>query len=89
MQTQPRPLNEDVPPDRALYDERYDSPPSNADDTSGTDAHAHTFKVQELDYDNQVQPWFGWMNTKTIKKTFEKTTQYDSQETLQVFVPGS
>jgi hypothetical protein len=33
------------------------------------------FKVQDPDHD-KFRPWSGWMNTKTIKKTLEQTTQY-------------
>jgi hypothetical protein len=33
------------------------------------------FKALHPDYD-KLRPLFGWMNTKTIKKTFEQTTQY-------------
>jgi hypothetical protein len=44
------------------------------DDIDG-DAPARTFKVQTPDYD-KLRPLFGWMPTKTVKKTFESTTQY-------------
>jgi hypothetical protein len=40
-----------------------------------TDARSRIFKVQDPDYD-KFCPLFGWMNTKTIKKTLEQTTQY-------------
>ncbi len=45
------------------------------DDDDNADARSRIFKVQDPDYD-KFCPLFGWMNTKTIKKTFEQTTQY-------------
>jgi hypothetical protein len=45
------------------------------EDSDGDDAPARTFKVKKPDYD-KMRPLFGWMDTKTIKKTFETTTQY-------------
>ena len=44
-------------------------------DEDNTDTQGRIFKVQDPDYD-KLRPLFGWMNTKTIKKTFEQTTQY-------------
>jgi hypothetical protein len=49
--------------------------PVTDDDDNNADAPARIFKVQEPDYD-KLRPLFGWMDIKTIKKTFEKTTQY-------------
>jgi hypothetical protein len=43
------------------------------DDDDNTDAPSRIFKVQDPDYD-KLLPLFGWMNTKTIKKTLEQTT---------------
>jgi hypothetical protein len=45
------------------------------DDDDHADAQGPIFKVKDPDYD-KLPPLFGWMNTKTIKKTFEQTTQY-------------
>jgi hypothetical protein len=45
------------------------------DDDDNADARGRIFKVKDPDYD-KLRPLFGWMNTKTIKKTFEQTTQY-------------
>ena len=60
-----KPPLEDVPPD------------DNIDNATGTDdARARTFKVQDPDYYEKLRPLFGYMNTKTIKTTFENTTQY-------------
>ena len=39
------------------------------------DAPARAFKVNEPDYE-KLRPLFGWQDAKTIKKTFECTTQY-------------
>jgi len=43
------------------------------------DAPARAFKVNEPDYE-KLRPLFGWQDTKTIKKTFECTTQYASKD---------
>ena len=59
-----KPSVEDVPPDDDI---------DNA--TCTNNARACTFKVQDPDY-KKLRLLFGWMNTKTIKKTFESTTQY-------------
>jgi hypothetical protein len=45
------------------------------DDDDNADARSRIFKVQDPDYD-KFRPLFGWMNTKTNKKTLEQTTQY-------------
>jgi hypothetical protein len=64
---------EAVPPDQAVFDEWYAEVSDDATNTNN--AQARTFKVQDPDYE-KLRPLFGWMNTKTIKKTFENTTQY-------------
>jgi hypothetical protein len=46
---------------------------SDDDDDDDDDTRAHTFKVQTPDYD-KLRRLFGWMPTKTVKKTFETTT---------------
>jgi hypothetical protein len=73
--------------DTAMDDDEDEEPPaliskdeiSNHDfdsyDDDDDDARACTFKVQTLDYD-KLRPLFGWMPTKTVKKTFETTIQY-------------
>ncbi len=45
------------------------------DDDDNADARGRISMVQGPDYD-KLRPLFGWMNTKTIKKTLEQTTQY-------------
>jgi hypothetical protein len=45
------------------------------DDDNNADVRGRIFKVKDPDYD-KLRPLFGWMNTNTIKKTFEQTTQY-------------
>jgi hypothetical protein len=62
----------DIPPDSAVYDTWYDAI---LDDIDATPAPARTLKVHDPDYE-KLRPLFGWMPTKTIKKTFENTTQY-------------
>jgi hypothetical protein len=47
---------------------------ADTDDDNNSDARSRIFKVQDPDYD-KFCPLFGWMNTKTIKKTLEQTTQ--------------
>ena len=46
------------------------------EDNADADARGRIFKVQDPDYD-KLRPLSGWMNTKTIKKTLEQTTQYN------------
>ena len=66
----------DMPPDQAIYDEWYEGISDNVDKSADEDdVQARTFRVKEPDYE-KLRPLFGWMNTKTIKKTFENTTQY-------------
>jgi hypothetical protein len=48
-------------------------PDTNDDDHAG--ARSRIFKLQDPDYD-KLCPLFGWINTKTIKKTLEQATQY-------------
>jgi hypothetical protein len=64
------PILEAVAPDQAPPDIEQDD-----DDDNDTDVRGRVFKVKDPDYD-KLRPLFGWMNTKTIKKTFEQTTQY-------------
>jgi hypothetical protein len=45
------------------------------DDDNNADARGRIVSVQDPDYD-KLRPLFGWMNTKTINKTLEQTTQY-------------
>jgi hypothetical protein len=45
------------------------------DNDDNADARSRIFKVQDPDYD-KFRPLSSWMNTKTIKKTLEQTTQY-------------
>jgi hypothetical protein len=46
------------------------------DDDDNADAPACILKVQDPDYDKLRPLLAGWMDTKTIKKAFERTTQY-------------
>jgi hypothetical protein len=46
-----------------------------SDDDGDADARGRIFKVKDPDYD-KLRFLFDWMNTKTIKKTLEQTTQY-------------
>ncbi len=48
-------------------------PTTEPDEIAG--GQARTFKVQDPDYE-KLRPLFGWMPTKTIRKTFENTTQF-------------
>jgi hypothetical protein len=70
------PVVGDVPPDdQALYDEWYEALSGLADDAPADDVQGCTFTVQDPDYE-KLRPLFGWMNAKTVKKTFENTTQH-------------
>jgi hypothetical protein len=63
----------DMPPDRAVHATWYEAI---LDDIDATPALARTFRVHhDPDYE-KLCPLFGWMPTKTIKKTFENATQY-------------
>jgi hypothetical protein len=74
--TDKTPVVEDVPPDdQALYDEWYEALSGLADDAPADDVQGRTFTVQDPDYE-KLRPLFGWMNAKTVKKTFEHTTQH-------------
>ena len=44
-------------------------------DVDTVEATGRLLKVHEPDYD-KLRPLFGWLSTKTIKKTFEQTTQH-------------
>jgi hypothetical protein len=61
--------------DDAHYDQDMSNTEPDTDDDDNADARSRIFKVQDPDYDN-FRPLFGWMNTKTIKKTLDQTTQY-------------
>jgi hypothetical protein len=66
---------DDMPPDQTTYDEWYEEISEDVDTDADDDIQARTFRVKDPDYE-KLRPLFGWMNTKTIKKTFENTTQY-------------
>jgi hypothetical protein len=66
------PVTED---DDAHSDQDMSNTEPDTDDDDNADAMSCIFKVQDPDYD-KFCPLFGWMNTKTIKKTLEQTTQY-------------
>ena len=40
-----------------------------------TQAHKHDVKSETPDYD-KYRPYFGWVNTDTIRDTFKNTTQW-------------
>jgi hypothetical protein len=61
--------------DNAHSDQDMSNTEPDTDDDDNADARSRIFKVRDPDYD-KLGPLFGWMNTKTIKKTFEQTTQY-------------
>jgi hypothetical protein len=66
------PVTED---DDAHYDQDMSNTEPDTADDDNDDARSHNFKFQEPDYD-KFRPLSGWMNAKTIKKTFKQTTQY-------------
>jgi hypothetical protein len=66
------PVTED---DDAHSDQDVSNTGPDTDDDDNADAQGRIFKVKDPDYD-KLRPLFGWMNTKTIKKTFKQTTQY-------------
>jgi hypothetical protein len=43
--------------------------------TDHKEQHPRTFTVKQPDYE-AIRPLFGWLPVRTIKKTFDKTTQY-------------
>ena len=43
-------------------------------DTPTTSIKNHDQQLTSIDY-NKLQPYFGWVNPDTIKKTFENSTQ--------------
>jgi hypothetical protein len=65
------PVTED---DDAHYDQDMSNTEPDTDDDDNADARSRIFKVQDPDYDKFRPLLFGWMNTKTIKKTLEQTT---------------
>jgi hypothetical protein len=67
-----RPVTEDVD---APSDQDMSNTEPDTNDDDNADARGRIFKVKDPVYD-KLRPLFGWMNTKTIKKTFEQTTQY-------------
>jgi hypothetical protein len=66
------PVTED---DDAHSDQDMSNTEPDTDDDDNADARSRIFKVQDPDY-NKFHSLFNWMNTKTIKKTLEQTTQY-------------
>jgi hypothetical protein len=67
--------DDEEPPDLISKDEMSNHG-SDSNDEDDDDTRARTFKVQTPDYD-KLRTLFGWMMpTKTVKKTFETTTQY-------------
>jgi hypothetical protein len=68
--TSPVTEDDDAPSDQDMSNTEPDT-----DDDDNADARGRIFKVKDPEYD-KLHPLFGWMNTKTIKKTFEQTTQY-------------
>jgi hypothetical protein len=68
--TSPVTEDDDAPSDQDMSNTEPDT-----DNDDNADARGRIFKVKDPDYD-KLRPLFGWMNTKTIKKTFEQTTQY-------------
>jgi hypothetical protein len=70
------PVVGDVPPDdQALCDEWHEALSGLAGDAPADDVQVHAFTVQDPDYEKS-RPLFGWMNAKTVKKTFENTAQH-------------
>jgi hypothetical protein len=65
------PVTED---DDANRDQDMSNTEPDTDDDENADARGRIFKVKDPDYD-KLRPSCGWMKTKTIKKTFEQTTQ--------------
>jgi hypothetical protein len=61
--------------DDAHSDQDMSNTEPDTDDDDNADARSCIFKVQDPDYD-KFRLLSGWMNTKTIKKTLEQTTQY-------------
>ena len=59
------PVTED---DDANCDQDMSNTEPDTDDDDNADARGRIFKVKDPDYD-KLRPLFGWMNTKTIKKT--------------------
>jgi hypothetical protein len=66
------PVTED---DDAHSDQDMSNAEPDTDDDDNPDARSRIFKVQDPDYD-KFRLLSGWMNTKTMKKTLEQTTQY-------------
>jgi hypothetical protein len=58
--------------DDAQSDQDISNTKPETDDEDNADARSRIFKVQDPDFD-KFRPLFGWMNTKTIKKTLEQT----------------
>jgi hypothetical protein len=61
--------------DDAHSDQDMSNTEADTDNDDNADVGGRIFKVQDPDCD-KLRPLFGWMNTKTIKKTLEQTTQY-------------
>jgi hypothetical protein len=61
--------------DDAHSDQDMSNTEPDTDDDNNNDAQGRIFNVQDPDYD-KLRLLSGWMNTKTIKKTLEQTTQY-------------
>ena len=59
----------------SLADVQHKSPMASSSPKSITQAHKHDVKSETPDYD-KYRPYFGWVNTDTIRDTFKNTTQW-------------
>jgi hypothetical protein len=66
--TSPVTEDDDAPSNQDMSNTEPDT-----DDDDNAEAWGRTFKVKDPDY-GKLRPLFGWMNIKTIKKTFKQTT---------------